>query len=146
MKVLDKTEVDTRKYPKGLTHITPLATIYMNLAARLWIFSYPSCCFHINITKIAGHILSWGIDIDSCGNTLPVGIFFGSGRVCPFFNLQKDSGETFWGMPCVLVATRPNSILRIAAIWCFSVMRIPLLHDIIARALATTMQSNLFFP
>lgn len=143
-KVLDKTEVDTRKCPKGLTHITPLAI--MKLADRLWIFSYPSCYFHINITKIARHIFSWGIDIDSYGDTLPVGISFGSGRVCPFFNPQKDSSETFWGMPCILVATRPNSILRIAAIWCFSVMRIPLFHDILARALATTMQSSLFFP
>lgn len=100
----------------------------MKLAGRVWIFSHPSCYFHINITKIAGHIFSWGIDIDSCGNNLPVGIYFGSGRVCPFFNPQKDSNETFWGMPCTLVATRPNSILRIAAIWCFSVMRIPLFH------------------
>lgn len=35
MKVLDETEVDTRKYPKGLSHITPLGTIYMNLVVRL---------------------------------------------------------------------------------------------------------------
>ena len=35
MKVLDKTEVDARKRPKGLTHITPSAIIYMKIAGRL---------------------------------------------------------------------------------------------------------------
>lgn len=35
MKVLDKTEVDVRKHPRGLIHITPSAIIYMKIGGRL---------------------------------------------------------------------------------------------------------------
>lgn len=155
MKVVDMTEGIAGKHPWGaLLETNTYHTISYN-PHEGQLVGFEPCTLFLTLqyqynnnlkkhrTRIVGYISPCLIDVD--GSTLPAEIPFGSDRVCPFLNLHNGSSKTFWGMPCLLVASRPSYILNLLSHLVSPLGRVPLFCKTFARVVAMTMQSSLLF-